>query len=82
MVDVIEAAEVAEVETLPPGVTLLELGPLSCRWPVDAAILNLRAPVTERYCGEPTREGSPYCPSCRKLAYLPRKAHTAAARPM
>lgn len=69
-------------ETAPPrGVPLLELGPLQCRWPLGD-IWSRTAPVTERFCGEPTREGSSYCPACRKRAYLPRKAHTAAARPM
>lgn len=87
MVEVIEEIEVVEVEGLevetpPRGVTLLELGPRSCRWPVDAPIMDLKAPVAERFCGAQTREGSSYCPACRKLAYLPRKAHTAASWPM
>ncbi|GLI93368.1 hypothetical protein [Methylocystis echinoides] len=65
----------------PPGVPLLELGLLQCRWPLGD-IWSRTAPVTDLFCGEPTREGSSFFLPCRKRAYLPRKAHTAAARPI
>jgi hypothetical protein len=25
----------------------------------------------ERFCGEPTAIGSPYCPPCRRIVYVP-----------
>jgi hypothetical protein len=45
-------------------------------------ILDLRAPVTELFCGEPAAPGSSYCPACRRRAFVQKRLHAAATRPV
>lgn len=54
--------EVIAVEHF-PGITIEELQPDSCRW-----IGNVR----DRYCGQATVEGCPYCARHCRMAYQPR----------
>lgn len=85
-VEDIEAAESVEfeqreVEASPRGVAFMDLRAGQCRWPLGN-IMDLRAPVAEFFCGEPAQPGSPYCPDCRRRAYLAKRPHTVAAKPM
>ncbi len=48
------------------SVTLLDLEPHHCRWPVDAPDL-----VNHRFCGVTREDGLPYCKAHAKRAYRP-----------
>ncbi len=57
------------------ALTLLELGPKDCRYPVsphDAA--------THLFCGEPARPGSAYCERCAGVMYVAQKPQVKAKR--
>jgi GcrA cell cycle regulator len=60
-----EPAPPAELQFV--GVSLLELGPHDCRYPQGDA-------VPYRFCGQPKREGSSYCPYHHALSYHPRSS--------
>lgn len=53
---------------IPATKTLEELGPNECRFPQgDGPYL---------FCGEKTKYGSPYCPSCHSIAHTPLRARS------
>lgn len=66
-----ESEDRMQASVLPvfPRVTLVELKPSSCKWPIGD-------PLTPefRFCGAPTEGGSPYCSHHACLAYQPRAA--------
>ena len=47
-----------------PGIAFVELREGRCKFPIG----GFNDPP-DRFCGEPTPPGSPYCPSCQKKAY-------------
>lgn len=59
-------AVTAEVIPMARYVTLLELGPNMCRWPIG----DPRLPGF-RFCGAPTEPGEVYCRACAAKAYQP-----------
>ncbi|WP_321503667.1 GcrA family cell cycle regulator [Breoghania sp.] len=56
----------AEVIPMARYLTLLELGPNTCRWPIG----DPRLPGF-RFCGAPTVAGEVYCRTCAAKAYQP-----------
>ncbi|MGJ0509964.1 MAG: GcrA family cell cycle regulator [Methylocystis sp.] len=86
VIDEAEAGEAAEdaasePSPAPRGKTLLDLEHGECRWPLGD-IWDRRGPVTEYFCGEATVPGSSYCPKCRERAFVPKRPHGSATRPM
>jgi GcrA cell cycle regulator len=63
------AAYFADQEPIDGTITVVDLTPLSCRWPTG----NPRDLKTFRYCGE-TASCGPYCERHARLAYIPRAA--------
>lgn len=67
--DIEDAMPAVSTRVLPifPRVTLVELKPSSCKWPIGD-------PLTPefRFCGAQTENGSPYCSYHACLAYQPR----------
>ncbi|WP_265975581.1 GcrA family cell cycle regulator [Brucella intermedia] len=59
----------AQVVPIFPGVTLMELRPSTCKWPIGDPL----SPGF-RFCGARTENGSPYCGYHACLAYQPRAA--------
>ncbi len=65
MIDVAEVIEVRQESHEPPrGIPFRKLREGLCKFPLG----SLYDPP-ERFCGEPTAAGSPYCPACRRVAY-------------
>jgi hypothetical protein len=67
----IEADDIAagvkeETIAVQRGVSFFDLEPGMCKFPLGA----LHDPPL-RFCGEPAPVGSPYCPRCRAIAYVP-----------
>lgn len=62
------ARAIAESETdaKEQGVSFMELREGRCKFPPG----SLGDP-TERFCGELATIGSPYCPDCRRIVYVP-----------
>ncbi len=63
----IEAAEVIEVESesrKERGIRFIALREGLCKFPLGGPY-----DPPERFCGEPTLVGSPYCPKCQRVAY-------------
>lgn len=66
MIDAAEAIEIEQESHEPPrGVRFVKLREGLCKFPLG----GLHDPP-ERFCGEPTQIGSPYCPACRRIAYV------------
>jgi len=59
----------ADKESIEGGMTLADLTPFSCRWPIG----NAHDLATFRYCGEAAPCGSSYCKQHARLAYRKRK---------
>jgi GcrA cell cycle regulator len=57
-------AVTGEVIPMTRNLTLLELGPRTCRWPIG----DPQSPDF-RFCGAPTESGQVYCSACSKKAY-------------
>ncbi len=65
----IEAAEAIQVESgsrnePPRGIRFMRLREGLCKFPLGGP-----NDPPERFCGEPTLIGSPYCPKCQRIAY-------------
>ncbi len=65
----IEAAEAIQVESgsrnePPRGIRFIKLREGLCRFPLGGPY-----DPPERFCGEPTLVGSPYCPACQRVVY-------------
>ena len=54
----------AKASDNPAGVDFDNLRAAMCKFPLGGI-----DDAPERFCGEPTREGSPYCSECAKRAY-------------
>ncbi len=66
MTEVAELVHGEDPQTKPRRrVPFLGLGPGACRFP-----LGRISDPPDRFCGEPAPAGSPYCPSCRRIAYV------------
>ncbi len=78
--DLAEPAAPDVAEGAPPavGVAFMDLEPGQCRWPLGN-LSDRRAPVADRFCGEPAIEGKSYCPRCHRRAYRPFQPHKSAA---
>ncbi|MGA1834176.1 GcrA family cell cycle regulator [Rhizobium wenxiniae] len=70
-----ELAPTAKVMPIFPRVTLVELKPSSCKWPIGDPL----SPEF-RFCGAQTENGSPYCSYHACLAYQPRAVSNASAK--
>ncbi len=76
----IDAAEAIQVESgsrnePPRGIRFIKLREGLCKVPVGGPY-----DPPERFCGEPTPVGSPYCPTCQRVAYT-RPAPASKKRP-
>ncbi len=61
-----DQAASADVIEMVRHLTLAELGPNTCRWPIG----DPRLP-SFRFCGAPTQAGEVYCRDCARKAYVP-----------
>lgn len=61
------AQPAAEIIPIFPRVTLMELGPSTCRWPIGDPMS-----ADFRFCGAKTENGATYCGYHACLAYQPR----------
>lgn len=68
-----ERLETDNVIPMARYLTLQELGPHTCRWPIG----DPQSPDF-RFCGAPTSPGQVYCAPCSQKAYLPKGAHSKA----
>ncbi len=64
-----DAAEIAKLESetcheSPRGIRFMKLREGLCKVPLGGPY-----DVPERFCGEPTPVGSPYCSKCQRIAY-------------
>jgi hypothetical protein len=63
----VEQAEIREIPRAKHNVTILELEPNHCRFPIGD-------PKTKefRFCGRLRLDDNPYCARCSEIAYLPK----------
>lgn len=61
-----EATEIVSEFVPPNPVTLVQLEPCHCRWPIES-------PGAVLYCGEIPKDERPYCPAHCLVAYKPQR---------
>ncbi len=66
MIDAAEVIEVGQDSHEPPrGVRFMKLREGLCKFPLGGPY-----DPPERFCGEATQIGLPYCPKCQRIAYV------------